>query len=560
MSTLLEALHSATNWLSLFVFVAALIGFLTLHFLWPSALQKLRDLIESKRFWLPASLVFLVAFLVFLGGITFYLGYLDHGETHIAAVSAAFGNGAPLYHDLSSPQRYSILYGPMSYLPFTLALRVLGSKLLSLKLVVLFANVCLLVLLWVAYRKRLDSPQAVLAVAAVVALIMSGEPYPFQVRGDGLMILSVAVGLLGILSSSRWKSWTLLALATGVCLGIKITGVLYFLPFFVLLYRRQGMRITALAVVGAGLVGGLPFAFPHISAANYLLWLHEASLHPFRAVEFLSNLRISATILLPILLLLWRFHQSDPEKMFAYLREDRIFLLTVVGSLGLVTILASKFGSGNHHLLPFCPVIGYLCSDVYSRIDAISPVRAASYSSIARAVCWLWLASTVATRIPVEFLLTERKLVTRWSLATAVTRDLMNIMRNHPGDRIEMGYGQIYSMSLYRPTLVFAGNPLTLDAVALDDMQLSGLAIPKGTIDYIRSCQTQIWLIPKGEPPFVLLNIYSDARIFPTRHLFEEPFRQAFLQHYQRAGSSDYYDLWVCRNNLAAHWKGSEAN
>src|SRR5882762_5337032 len=120
MTTLFRALHSSTNLLSLFVFVAALIGFLTLRFLLPSALQMLRDLMGSKRFWLPVSLVFLAAFLVFLGFSTLYPGYLDHVETNIAAVSANFGHGAPLYHDLASPQRYSLLYGPISYLPFTL--------------------------------------------------------------------------------------------------------------------------------------------------------------------------------------------------------------------------------------------------------------------------------------------------------------------------------------------------------------------------------------------------------------------------------------------------------
>ena len=552
MTTLSQTLHSSTNLLSLFVFAVALIGFLALHFLWPSALQKLRDVVGSKRFWLPGSLVFLAGFLVFLGFTTLYPGYLDHVETNIAAVSAIFGHGAPLYHDLASPQRYSLLYGPISYLPFTLALRVLGGTLLSLKIVVLLCNVGLLILLWGSYRKQLDGPRGVLAVAAMVALLMSGEPYLFQVRGDVLMVLSVALGLFGVLTSSPWKSWVFLALATGLCFGVKITGVLYFVPLFVLLYRRHGLRSATLAVVGTGLIGCLPFTFPGISAANYLLWLHEASLHPLRGVEFLSNLRTSVTILLPVVLLLWRFHESDRQKFAVYLREERILLLGLVGSIGLVTILASKFGSGNHHLLPFYPLIGYVCCDLYGRIDAPGAVRTASYSSLARAVCWLWLASTVVTRIPVEFLLTERKLVGRWSLGTAVTRDLAEIMHDHPGDRIEMGYGQTYPLSFYRPTLIFAGNPLTLDAPALDDMQLSGLAIPKGTIEYIGSCQTQIWLFPKGEAPFVIPNIYVDARIFPTRNLFEDVFRQAFLQHYQKVGSSEYFDLWACRENSSA--------
>jgi hypothetical protein len=552
MSPLIQALHSSTNWLSLVVFVAALAGFLLLSLLWPSAFQGLCRAIGSKRFWLPLSLLFLAAFLVFLVCSTLYTGYLDHVEVNVAVVSAAFNHGAPLYHDLASPQRYSLLYGPISYLPFSWALRILGPRLLSLKLVVLFANVCFLILLWSSYRKRLGMPRTFFTVAAVVAFMMSGEPYLFQMRGDVLMSLTVALALFGVLSSSRWTALILLALATGLCFGVKITGVLYFLPLLVLLYRGFGMRIAALSAFGAGLVGCVPFAFPQISLKNYLLWFHEASRHPLRAVEFLSNLRTAVTISLPALLLLWWFYERDPKKFWDYLREQRLFLLALTTSLGLVTILASKMGAGNHHLLPLYPVLGFLCSDIYGRIDAGGTVRTVSYGAIARAICWLWLASTIATRIPVEFLTTERRLATRWSLAAAVTEDLTNIMRSHPGDRVEMGYSPSYPLTFYRPTLVFAGNPLTLDAPALSDMQLSGLAIPEGTIDYIRSCQTQIWLIPKDEAPFVMPNIYADARVFPARNLFEERFRQAFLQEYQRVGSSDYYDLWACRGGSVA--------
>lgn len=553
MAPLIQALHSSTNWLSLAVFVVALAGFVALRTLWPSAFQRLCEATGSKRFWLPVSLLFLAAFLVFLVCSTLYKGYLDHVEPNVASVAAAFNHGAPLYHDVSSPQRYSLLYGPLSYLPFSWALSVLGSRLLSLKIVVLFANVCFLILLWASYRKRLDTPRAFFAVATVVAFMMSSEPYLFQVRGDVLMPFTVALALFGVLSSSRWKSCALLALATGLCFGIKITGVFYFLPLFVLLHRRFGLRIAALAAFGAGGVGCLPFALPQISVTNYLLWFHEASRHPLRGVEFLSNLRTAVTISLPILLLLWAFHQIDPKNCRIYLREQKFLLLASGCSLGLVTILASKIGAGNHHLLPLYPVIGFLCSDIYSRIHALKAARTFSYGAIARAVCWLWLASTVATRIPVEFLTTERKLVTRWSLAAAVTQDLTNIMHSHPGDRIEMGYSRSYSVTFYRPTLVFAGNPLTLDAPALDDMQLSGLVIPQGTIDYITSCQTQIWLIPQGEAPFVIPNIYADARIFPTRNLFEDRFRQAFLQEYQRVESSHYFDLWACRDRPLAH-------
>ena len=52
-------------------------------------------------------------------------------------------------------------------------------------------------------------------------------------------------------------------------------------------------------------------------------------------------------------------------------------------------------------------------------------------------------------------------------MAVSVTRDLTEIMRRHPAEKIEMGYGEqlgkTNELTYYRPVLVFAGNPLTLD-------------------------------------------------------------------------------------------------
>src|ERR1700688_4141213 len=102
MSKLFEALNSSTNLLTFVVFLAALAGFLVLRFLWPSAWEKLQSLVAAERFWVPVSVAFLIAFVVFLGFSTFYLGYFDHVETNIAALAAAFSHGTPLYHDLAS--------------------------------------------------------------------------------------------------------------------------------------------------------------------------------------------------------------------------------------------------------------------------------------------------------------------------------------------------------------------------------------------------------------------------------------------------------------------------
>ena len=114
----------------------------------PSELMRFQQFVQNKRVWAPLCAALLGGYLLFLFCNTMYAGYLEHVEPNVASVSFIFLRGAPLYHDLASTQRYAFPYGPMAYLPYTLALRMLGANVLSLKLVVLLANLCLLGLLW----------------------------------------------------------------------------------------------------------------------------------------------------------------------------------------------------------------------------------------------------------------------------------------------------------------------------------------------------------------------------------------------------------------------------
>jgi len=124
------------------------------------------------------------------------------------------------------------------------------------------------------------------------------------------------------------------------------------------------------------------------------------------------------------------------------------------------------------------------------------------------------------------------------------------LMSQHPGKNIEMGYGShsSYPVTDFRPVLVFAGNPLTVDEMALDDMQMSDLAIPDSTLAYLRACKTEIWLIPRDEIPFQIVNVYSqeNPRLFPNWRVFDDHFRRIFLQHYHQTASTKYFDVWEC--------------
>jgi hypothetical protein len=234
----------------------------------PSALDRLVGFVQTTKVRVFFCAVFLVAYLTTLVGSATYAGYLGHIEPNIASVSFILLKGAPLYHAADSTQRYSMLYGPMTYLPYTLALRVLGANILSLKLVVSLANLLLLWLLWRCYRQLWNSPDTLVLLTAVIAYLLISGTYVFQVRGDILLALSVALGLSAVLDTSKWISVPLLALACAFSFDIKFTALLYFLSLYILFIRRHGWRLAALAGVGAAIFALVPFLSPQISAKS----------------------------------------------------------------------------------------------------------------------------------------------------------------------------------------------------------------------------------------------------------------------------------------------------
>jgi hypothetical protein len=530
--------------------VSALL-FIAARLLWPLQIPRSIDFVESRKFWMPVCGILFAAYLALLALSTTYLGFCDHVEPNIAAVSSLAGRGAPLYHGLESTQRYSLLYGPMSYLPFVWALRIFGPHVLSVKMVVLFLNAALLALLWHSYRMRVNMQQAMLATVLVLPFLLAGEPYLIQIRGDVVMLVAAALGLRGALSASRWRAGLLLAAGAGICVAAKITGGLYFVPLFVMLYRRHGIPTTAITLLGAGFFACLPFAWPAVSIPNYFLWLREAGRHPLAGFEVVRNVKTLVTFSVPIALLFWRLYERDRQAFFNYIREEKLFLLSLAASIGLMSVTASKLGSGEHHYLPFYPLLGYLCCDLHRRAETVlgGIGRSSLRASVSILLCF-WLVARVGTRDAWGWTLTGPHVLDGRKSAAEVTRDLQEIMRSHPGEVIEMGYGdnlgKASEVTYLRPLLVFAGNPLTVDEAALDDMELSKLAMPQSTIAYVQSCQTQIWLIPKGERPFLLPSFYDDLGSPMIRDIFGNAFREVFFARYQKRETSTYFDLWSC--------------
>ena len=118
---------------------------------------------------------------------------IDFVEATVVSVSYLALHGHPIYVGLTDPARYSTMYGPLCYLPYSACLFFLGSTIRSLEAAVVLTNVALFVVLWLLYRSIIDRTESLVATTFVAAALMMKSSMTFMIRGDSLLALSVAL-------------------------------------------------------------------------------------------------------------------------------------------------------------------------------------------------------------------------------------------------------------------------------------------------------------------------------------------------------------------------------
>ena len=111
-------------------------------------------------------------------------------------------------------------------------------------------------------------------------------------------------------------------------------------------------------------------------------------------------------------------------------------------------------------------------------------------------------------------------------------------------DTVQMGYGESfesYRLSFYKPILMFAGQPVTVDAQEAMEFQSIGLDFTEKFIADLEACKTRHWLIPKGERPFGMQSYYGGPSLFGRA-------AGVFVERYRKSDSLDHYDIWSCRD------------
>jgi hypothetical protein len=508
-------------------------GLLALLALWPVRRKPIPEP-QRSAIGFPAALA-LLALTMYTVLVVWYVRheqYADAAEPTIAALARLFEAGRPIYHGIDSAERYSHIYGPLAFIIPAWSLELFGHSIVTSKISGAAAGVLALgVVFGLTYTT--DRPRNGLLLTGLFAVLcLMFQNVSFWIRPDSLEVLVAGMALLAVVRiRGTLAAAILVGLATGILAGLKTTGPLYASPALALLASQRRTGSLALAGFIAVAVGVYPFlVYDGVSFANYALWIRTSAKNGLAFLTLKQNVEWALFLLIPLVPALL----SGPVQPRA-----RWFYGSLTSSMALVAVAASKPGAGPYHLLPFVPAIMYAASmslrnptpdfirDRGLRLGRLAFVLSVGIVALLQICYFLWSA----TRSP----------------AAQIAADVEHIAEAHPSARIEMGYSaENEAFSYVRPVLVFRQGVYLFDAPAIQEYQMSNVAFPAAAIQAIERCDVNLWLFPKNGAPFSLRNRYPSTGHVP---LFPSEALRAFNQAYRRIESTDYFDIWACRNN-----------
>jgi len=479
--------------------------------------------------------------IMYLGSPTF----TDHIEPNTAIISWIYAQGGQIYHSLDAPERYAFLYGPVPYIATSWMYALLGGSTFAAKIAgficLLTTSVFILLAVWQRFSGRIIPCLVALGYFSLIALFFKN--HSFWSKPDPFLMACTAIGLYSCLLRPGRMAWVLCGIALGIAVNAKITGVLYFLPYLAWFFDRDGYRALLVTSLAAAVTALLPYwAMDQVSIINYTAWLQAAGGHGISRLLLLQNLVFLIFILIPPgCFLFWQYGSVGIRSWFDTYRL--IFVASILAAL-LLLLAASKSGSGPHHFLPFLPALAFLVAVATSRVYSYRPTTNWSVYGFWAPVTAFLLAAIIKAGLALYFGL---KVVMAQANGDLIAQNLAEIVADNPGRNIYMGYGDgsRYTVTFLRTELAYAGHPYLIDASALMDFQHSGMEIPQVTIDHMLADKSSIWLIPAGQEPFEITNWYYR---FQGRFLFEDNFRSAFNESFQRQSSTDFFDLYIQRN------------
>lgn len=491
---------------------------------WPPSLPDL-----SRFRWLAAPSFAAIG--VLLAAAVLYAAipqYLDLNEPTIAIGAVAVLRGQPLYYDFAAGGPiYALPYGPLLYLTHALTMAAMGSIAGSK-----IAGVLAFAAAWgaalLAFSAQVTRPAALIWLGAIAVVFGGHLPFLFWNRPEPFLLLCVTLSVLAVLRARALTAAVLIGVLAGAASGFKLHGALYLAPIaiwrFAMLPAADRLKWAAVCAAAGLAMLAAPFAFPQISFADYAGFIATVARQGLAPYEFYTSAYLAAAFAAPALFVLATWRNRDPPQL--------AMAAMLIVCLGLVTIVASKVGAGEHHLLPFA------ISAIFLLVAPGAAPRREDPRGV-WAACAALVAAIVAFGPPMaRGVRDELRLYAEGELNRDRIRELHAIAQRHP--RALMGLGGIDDgpATYLRVEMVLAGTPASVEFTAWSDLSAAG--VPAAVLaEAAGGCDT-VWILPTGAASWQAPNFLTG------RPVVDEQFVADFRRRYVVAERGRHYEVWTC--------------
>ena len=490
-------------------------------------------------------LLLLIPVLLYLYAMAAYLGvdtFRQHVEPSMVIHAQLIAAGQQIYTALDAADRFSLQYGPTTYIFTAFFLKFFDDPILASKVYGIFMSLLGLAILFFTIKKNFSTRIAYMGlVFSTLTYLMLAE-ISFRNQADSLLLFSVILSIAGLFSKQTIISAFLVSLGIALAVDAKAHTVLYFLPVLYLYYYHHGRNNFFAIIILTPLLAGSVFLLPQFDLINYLIWLTAAAKHGFGLSLFAKNIAISLLFSFPAILLYKINCQAagNTNNTTTSIQTKAFYVLLL--SMLLMSAVASKNGAGIHHILPFTPVIAlfiaFFLSDLTKeKLNNIIQTKQKAIIVFLLILAWLFAIGADIVKEQKQyfkFINLQKK--------SFVYNDIIQLKQKYKHYVMYMGYSakESYKQTYYRPLIFSAQQGNALDPVALMDMEISHIDIPPATVQKIASQVYDIILIPKGGKPFAMTNGYA-----PHRPLFGKKIPKTFIANYKFAEQSRYFEVWA---------------
>lgn len=452
-------------------------------------------------------------------------------EVALASIASAWSHGSPIYTELNDSNRYSLLYGPLTFMIPGFMVALSGNSIFATKVPSTILFGVTLIVLYQTYRTQLGkAKEAFIATAWVLGLIGVFFNFFYSMRPDSYLFCATALSLAVAVSqlSTAWKMFFIGGLM-GFASGAKIHGAFYLLPSFFLVWPYKNIRASVLWAALAGVafltVFFLPFTVSGVSFFHYVLWLKMASRHGYAWKAFTASLAYIA----PLVTVMSCFCFKEAEQ------RKRVWILA--GTTMIILFFASKTGAGANHFLPLAPYFVFYFF-LYCKPESLRPFAQGRYSLLRLALMATVLYAGVIHQKSVRKILFQAK--RHWA-----EYDQVNELTSKYSDGANMfvfNDEPFHYKSYYAPRAVDRGGRLLIEPVSVMDHRISGLNIPSSTFAALKDCEIKYIFVAKAGKIFGLLHPHDQSPIYPQAIV------DVFYSQYSLIDETEDYQVYTCLN------------